>query len=183
MSAAEHREHARAEDEQAAAHEAQYDPDAEHQTMVGSTDSTFAFDIVTYNPTEGHREEASAHREHGAAHRKAAAALERFEEAECAQFPPSTRGVCPLIGQVAGVENVADGVQITIADRANREAIVAHARCHLAFAATHGFEGMPTCPLYVKGVSIQDQDGKLRLRVDESEDVGAVQRRTAAHVK
>lgn len=183
MSAADHRKHAMSEEALADAHEAQHDPDARSEAAMGRPDSEFSYAVVTYNPTGHHLDDAAKHRQHGAAHREAARALEQFEEGECGNFPPETRSVCPLLGQVAAADNLPDGVRITVAEGVNQEALVAHTRCHLAFAATQGFEGMDACPLYVKGVALEAADGVLLLKTEDPAALRAVQARTATHVK
>jgi hypothetical protein len=184
MSAAEHREHAAAEDNKAEQHEEQYDPTAEQQMSTGGPADSFTHsNSSTYNPTDSHLKEGAGHRDDADEHRDAAEALEDFENEECAKLPPKTRRTCPLLGQLASADNTKDGVRITPADGVNREAMLAHMRCHLAYAATRGFEGMDACPLYIKGVSIEESDGAILLEAKDAASIKVVQQRTATHVK
>jgi len=162
MSVAEHQRAAAAEDTKAASHEAKYDPRArERASTPGAGDSfdSFTYSDKTYNPTRGHLDEAEQHREHAAAHRAAAAALEQDEARECGKFSPSIRATCPLIGTVVKIEDVEGGVRIQLAESLNAQALYDHIRCHLAFAATQGFKGVSSCPLYLEGVrAVQRSD-------------------------
>jgi hypothetical protein len=81
--------------------------------------------------------------------------LEAFEEQACGKLSPEIRASCPLLGKVTSVEEVECGVRVRFADSVALDAASAHVSCHLAFAATRGFEGMEACPLFVKGVSAE----------------------------
>jgi hypothetical protein len=181
MSAADHRAHAAAEEKKAEEQEKKYNPDASADKMVQGPGF---FDTVTYNPTAHHAAEAEEHREHAEAHRKAAAALEKFEEAECKSFPPETRKECPLLGTVKSVEDVDDGVRIRLADDVNQEAALAHVKCHIAYANKMGREGMDDCPLYIKGVSAKagDADHVIELTLDDDAELGELRKRSQDHV-
>ncbi len=76
---------------------------------------------------------AEEHRAHAGKHQG---------QAECGDFPPDTRKVCPLLGQVGSSENIEGGVRIVLVEGANAEAVKAHVRCHLTSAAKQGFKGM-----------------------------------------
>ena len=182
MSADEHRQHAAEERAKADVHSARYDPNAGEEVGTGGPFG-YGFGVSVYNPTGHHATEAAEHRAHAEAHEAAAAALEKFEDEACKELPPKTRAVCPLLGQIDDATNVSDGVAITPSPSVNREALVAHMRCHLAYAATAGFEGMDSCPLYVKGVTLEDDGSKLVLHAADAASVKAVQSRTATHVK
>ena len=75
MSAAEHREHAAAEDDKATSHEGKHDPNLV-VSKTGGADDTFTYAATSYNPTEFHRELAVEHKGHADAHRAPAVALE-----------------------------------------------------------------------------------------------------------
>lgn len=184
MSAAEHREQARAEDSKAAGHEGQYDPKGDEEHLTGSPQDSFTYELTTYNPTGKHLDQGAAHRDHASAHRQAARELERFEQSECAKFPPKTRAASPLIGQVASATNIEEGVRLTVAKGVNRDAMLAHMRCHAAYAATLGFKGMDTSPLFIQGVSIEAAgDDAITLMAQDPTSIAELQKRTAAHVK
>lgn len=141
----------------------------------GPGGGAYYYSSKKYNPTATHLEHADKHQRHADAHAAAAKALESYEDAECKSFPGSTRKHCPLMGNVVAVEDIDEpahgaggpaphaqhrwrGVRIRFADGVNMDAVVAHARCHMAFAATHGFEGMDHCPLYIKGTVARQPD-------------------------
>lgn len=180
MSAAEHRAHAAAEKREAAKHTSQYDGDATDVAQYGAE----VWDVVIYNPTQVHLERASEHRTHAADHLAAASALEAFEEAECKSFPAVTRKECPLLGTVEEVQEVEGGVSITLSDKLDREAALAHVKCHLAYARTRGRKGMSHCPLYVEGVSASAGQGAhvIELRVEHSERLSALRERARSHI-
>ncbi len=181
MSAEDHRKHAADEDELAEAHQRQFDPNASGEVSVGT--SEFAYGVSVYNPTGHHSGEAAEHRSHAEAHREAAKKLETFEDAACGKLPPQTRAVCPLLGPIASAEATPEGVRIELADGVNREALLAHMKCHVAFAATHGHDGMDTCPLYVEGVVVGEQGSSLTITASKPEAIKAVKERTATHVR
>ena len=162
MSVREHERAAAAEEAKAATHRAQYDPQARERAPAsgaGDTFDSFTYSDEVYNPTQVHLDEAQQHSEHAAAHRAAAASLRADEERECGKFPPAIRATCPLLGTVVQVEDVGGGVRIRVAESLNAQALYDHIRCHLAFAATQGFEGPKMCPLYLKGVrAVQRSD-------------------------
>jgi hypothetical protein len=153
MSAQEHRAEAAADRAQAAREEAQFDP---NQTVSGpaTTGRITPWPEVAYNPTASHLSAAWSLRAHAAAHERAAKQLERFEEAECAAFAAPTRAECPLLTQVSSLEDIPDGVRLHLVPGAQRDVVMAHFRCHYAFALAQGFSDLPPCPLYVKGLRI-----------------------------
>lgn len=182
MSAAEHREAAEAHDRETEEHEVQYDPRA---VDVRQSYSTVVADVVdeTYNPTGVHAVAAANHAEIAGEHRRAARALEAFEEGECAAFSPNIRQLCPLLGQLAAVENVDDGVRLEFREGVNTDAARAHVACHIAFARTQGREGMDHCPMYVEGARVEHDDaGGTVLLTDRRTAVDTLRRRAAAHV-
>ncbi len=188
MSAEAHRREAQKHQTQSFAHADQDDLDATRLNPSGGAASPNAeldFGVTDYNPTAIHRAEAELHQQHAEDHRRAAEQLERFEQAECGSFPVSTRPLCPLLGQVASVERLSNGVRIRFIEDANAEAIEAHARCHIAFAQTQGRKGMDPCPLYVKGVQVASEHAEpmsMDLVAEDTRAVKQVQQRTETHV-
>ena len=185
MSAEEHRQTAGEEELDADRHDADYDPNA-HATVAGGG-SLMAiselYGLETYNPTAQHHAEAQRLRELAEEHRAAAATLERFEEQECGRFPAQTRPICPLLNQVREVTDIDGGVSMRLVDGANAAAVRDHSRCHVAFARTHGREGMDHCPLYLQGVSVGSGDGGVTLVSDQGEAAVTELRRLArAHM-
>lgn len=158
MSAEEHARQARAEEAAADRHEAQYDPAAvETREATGgvAARNEGGGAVRSVNPTAVHREEAATHHEHAEQHAAAAQALRAYEAAECRAFPPETRAACPLLSDVTGVTDIAGGVRISFAPGAPLDALIARMRCHFAYARTRAYEGMQSCPLYIRGVDVR----------------------------
>jgi hypothetical protein len=171
MSAAQHRENAQRERALAAQHADRYDPAAARTTALappGLQDSNVAFPTAVYNPTEGHLREADAHRAHARDHEKAAKELERFEAAECGELPERTRAACPLLGPVTQIDDVARGVRVTFAPGTRVDAVVAHMRCHYAYARSRAFDARVSCPLYMLGIEIR-KVGDLSVEIATSD--------------
>jgi hypothetical protein len=159
MSAAEHRAEAQHERQLAQQDADRYKPSAARVVPMSTPAEPqapgVAFPLTVYNPTEGYLREADKHRAHARQHERAAAALEKFEQGECRQFPERTRAACPLLGPVTKIEDVESGVRVTFAPGTRVDAVVAHMRCHYAYAKAHGFDGSVSCPLYMPGLEIE----------------------------
>ncbi len=186
MSAAHHRQVAAEEDRKAAEHDSHYDPSEQIMTTPAGTDAqgNIIYAPGMYNPTEGHRNLAADHKKHAEDHRAAAEFLEKSEEQACKAFPPETRTACPLLGHLESVQDIDGGVRVRFAEGVNLEAATAHMGCHLAHARTQGYQGMDSCPLYIKGVGAK-RVGDTRdvdLTVDDKASVGELRARAAAHV-
>jgi len=121
----------------------------------GGNPQGYYYDIGMYDAKNQHLARASALAAHAQQHEAAAVALEKFEESECKQFPASTRAACPLLGPVTRITDVAGGVSVQVAAGTRADAVLAHMRCHLAFAKARGFGAASACPLYVKGIEIR----------------------------
>jgi hypothetical protein len=80
--------------------------------------------------------------------------LRQYEARVCRWIPTETRQACPLLLGVQRIEDVEGGVRITFATRGDLVATVDHLRCHFAFAAAEGREGMETCAIYVHGAEV-----------------------------
>lgn len=159
MSATGHRQEAAKERMLAEEDYARYQPRASGPVpgavgVAGDTPRVYPVDAFPYNPTERALAQAEAHVRHAREHEAAAAKLEAYEEAECKSFSPKMRAACPLLGPVQKIEELADGIRITLADGVPLAPVLAEMRCHLAFARTRNFEGAPDCPLYLRGVDI-----------------------------
>ena len=158
MSAAAHRQEARksgaqADKELKAADERVPPPNL--AVTGGNNPQGYIYDRNVYDARNEHLVRARELREHARQHERAATALEQFENAECRDFPPATRVACPLLGPVVGITNIAGGVRVEFEKGTRVDAVVAHMRCHLAFAAVSGFASDASCPLYMKGVEIR----------------------------
>jgi len=185
MSAAEHRDHAEMERAEAADASASYDPLATRAVRVtGDPTDFFTYDVEIYNPTLTYKDAAERHQRAAEEHAAAAEALESFEDAQCRQLPPQVRVECPLLGQVRAAHDVADGVEVTLAEGVPKEAFMAHVQCHLAFSHTAGHEGMDACPLFLHGVEATEGEGQVvRFTVDDADAVPELRRRMATHVE
>jgi len=186
MSAADHRAAADAHDEAAAGHDAQYDPEAvDTRLPTGAAGGGQLYDWAeeVYNPTASHSTAAREHDDVAAQHRRAAATLEAFERQQCASFPPSTRALCPLLGQLASADDVDGGVRLVFREGVNSDAAHQHVACHVAFAGTQGREGMDHCPMYVPGARVErGEDGATLLVTDEAGAVSDLRHRAHAHL-
>ncbi len=159
LSAAAHRQEAARERARAEDAYARWQPGARVPlpgAPIGSNDAPrmYPIDLYPYNPTDRALSDAERHLRHAREHEAAAAALESFEEGECHDFAPKVRAACPVLGPVATIDDRTDGVRVVFAAGAPVEAIVAHMRCHLAFARARGFTDAGDCPLYMRGVAI-----------------------------
>lgn len=180
MSAKSHEEHAANEAAQAEEHAAKYDPAV---TSAQSSGADAAFEGVDFNPTDVHNLQAEKHRKHAADHAAAAEALKRAEEEACKSIASDSRSWCPLIGPVATTQNTSNGVRVTLREGTDVDALIARARCHVAFANTQGREGMERCPLYVPGVQV-DRSGpnSIELTTKGKASIRELQQRVAEHV-
>jgi hypothetical protein len=159
LSAAEHRQEAARERARAEDAYARWEPGSRVPlpgAPIGLSDAPrmYPIDLYPYNPTDRALADAERHMRHAREHEAAATALEGFEDAECRDFAPKMRAACPMLGPIAALEDRADGVHFVFAAGAPIEAIVAHMRCHLAFARARGFTDAGDCPLYMRGVEI-----------------------------
>jgi hypothetical protein len=158
MSVAQHRAEADKEEAAARAHATQYDPAATRAASfrpLGPGEAKPLYPISAYNPTETHLSDADRHHAHALEHQQAARLLERFEQKECRDFPPATRAACPLLGPVTTIDDIPGGVRATFAPGTRVDAVVAHMRCHYAYARARAFEERVTCPLYMLGIEIR----------------------------
>jgi hypothetical protein len=158
MSAAEHRAEAQNQKDLAQQDASHYRPsDARVVALTPPGDNLggVAFPVTVYNPTEPYLRRADEHRAHAREHERAAAALEKFEEGECREFPERTRSACPLLGPVTKIGDIDRGVRVVLVPGTRVDAVVAHMRCHYAYAKAHGFDQRVTCPLYMPGIVIE----------------------------
>jgi len=99
---------------------------------------------------------------HTVVHGRQALALERFESAACQGIEPKGRAACPLLGPVAAVVDLPEGVRVEFPNGVPVDPILARMRCHYSFAQAHGFsEEATACPLYMRGLRLErSPDGK-----------------------
>jgi hypothetical protein len=169
MGAAQHREEAARENEAARQHSKDYNPRATaaspFRPAAGAPSGDYLFPLSVYNPTEVQLQHADEHRAHARQHEKAAQALERFEAAECVGFPPAARAACPLLRPVTRIEDVGGGVRVTFAPGTPVHAVLAHMRCHYAYARARAFEDAMSCPLYIRGIEIKRAQDPLAIEI------------------
>jgi len=180
MSASEHRAEAQRQKELAQEDASHYKP-ADSRVVAlappGNAMTGVEFPVSVYNPTEGYLQKADEHRAHAKEHERAAAALEKFEQAECKAFPERTRAACPLLGPVTRIDDIERGVRVTFAPGTRVDAVVAHMRCHYAFARAHGFAERVSCPLYMPGLEIARQGGAVDLKIRDKAQVAELRAR------
>ncbi len=122
----------------------------------GNNPQGYYFDLNVYNTRDQHLARARELSEHARQHEALAAKLEAFEETECKEFPPATRAACPLLGPVKTLVDTPNGVKVEFTPGTRVDAVVAHMRCHLAFAQARGFDSSSAaCPLYIRGIEIR----------------------------
>ena len=182
MSAEAHRQKAVEEAREGQAHQQRYDSWARgsHEGQRRDPDQ-----LEPYNPAAVQRRLAREHEKHAREHLEAARILEAFAEAECGEFPPQDRVVCPLIGQIDAFEDVSSGVRIRLAEGVDVDAAISHMHCHLAFARTHGRVGMDECPLYLRGIRVERvaRSRSIDLIPANPDDLEALRLRTSLHVE
>lgn len=188
MSATNHRAAAAADERRAERHHARYDPQAAKRVTRRSlardrTGFEFEFPESTYNPTTRHLADSADLREHAAEHERAARALESFTRAECKELPATTRALCPLLAVVVHVEDVAGGARLEIANGVPIRAVLAHMRCHHAFALERHERGMDACPLYLRDIDIHpDSDGRsVLITSKDAATIRRIRERAVAH--
>lgn len=172
-----HEREAETEERAARADEARYDPHA--RTMMGTHGPAAQFGVPpdVFNPTEQYRDRAERHRQHANEHRRQATELRTFEAQECAFLPEATREACPLLLGVEQMEDVDGGVRITFASGDEMAPIVEHLRCHIAFAAAEGRDGMENCALYVPGAQVRAEGHVVLLTTNDGRYVAELRRR------
>jgi hypothetical protein len=127
-------------------------------------------------------ERAEAHREHAEEHQRAAAALERFEAAECQAVPEPERAACPFLG-VEDTTTIDKGVRVTLHAGRDVNDVLARMQCHAAFARAQGYQGMEHCPIYHRGVQIRlSPDGNaIDITSDDPNVAAEVQHEVETH--
>ncbi len=116
---------------------------------------------------------ADGYEAHARAHHEAALALTEAEQTACAGVDDEHRATCPFRAlRFSEARATARGYEARYSVE-DASALEAHLRCHHAFGARMGREGMPGCPLYQKGLSIAvtpvDGGALVRLESDSPE--------------
>jgi hypothetical protein len=134
--------------------ESKYEPGRVLQPRISPNDTAFMPEF-SYNPTQAHQLAADAELRAAGEHLRAAKKLEIFEDAACRDLPPGERASCPLLGSsVTQVQHTARGFQLLMKPGVDVAATNARLNCHLAYARATGFD-RPSCPLFVKGITIR----------------------------
>ncbi|MEC7519700.1 MAG: hypothetical protein VYE22_07540 [Myxococcota bacterium] len=176
LTAAEHYAEAEREETRAAEAEGRYDPDARERTSSEGL-GPVSVGGRSYNPTEHELHTADQHRRHAAAHRARAEELLAFEAQECELLPEQSRAACPLLLDLEAVEDVNGGVRMVFAEGPNLDPVAQHIRCHIAFAAARGDEGMQDCALYVHGARVERQGNVILLTTSQGQHVADLRAR------
>jgi hypothetical protein len=177
LTAEQHEREAAREDEEARSHRDEYDPGA--RALIGArvANPSLGTGPEVYNPTERHLGEADEHRDHASAHRARAAALRAFEAQACRGLTDAEREACPLLLGLASVEDVPGGVRLTFAPDQEIGPVIEQLRCHVAFAAARGRDGIEECALYVHGAELEVHGRTVMLTTAEREHVEELRRR------
>ncbi len=185
MSATAHREQAQEEYARADRDLRLYDPSARTREPA-STPAPHVDPAVgtVYNPTAYHLANAEQHAAHAQQHLAAAAELERFTDQACKPFSASVRAACPVLGPIASVEDIRGGVRVHLQPGLPVDAVLAHMRCHLAYARERGWQEVPDCPLYVRGIDIRPStDGRaIEIVAHDGKTVDELRRRAHAEL-
>jgi hypothetical protein len=181
MSASQHHEEAKRESQAAKSEVGQYRADAARpRPFSDAAGGDYLYSVPVYNPTDVHMAQAEKHRDHARQHERAAQFLERYEEYECRDFPPASRAACPLLGPAVGVDDIDGGVRVRMKEGTRVDAVVAHMRCHYAFARARAFAETASCPLYVRGIEIKKGLDPMSVEITTTDrgQVGEIRRRS-----
>ncbi len=198
LSVEDHRSRSQEHAAEARAHRERYDadeqvtPDPERRSEQGRWardydyrgSGNYYWGAGNYNPSQRHLRIAREHEALAQTHNEAAHFLEQFEEAQCGSFPPETRVLCPLLGQLVSVEDIPGGSRVRFVEGVDLNAAIAHMRCHLAFARTQAESGMDSCPLYLKGVRVSgvESGSEVDILIEEPRDVEELRDRVKGHL-
>ena len=132
-------------------------------------------------PAGRHQARAALHEQYAREHEAVADSLIDFHAPTCHGMESETLVVCPLLGPIASVEDIDDGIELTLADGVDRDALLARIQCHISFAGAGRGASIHQCPLYLPGVSAVAGEGahRILLRTSSPDDV----RRLRLHVR
>jgi hypothetical protein len=123
---------------------------------------------------------AAAHEARARRHEDAAARLERAEDDACAGVAPKQRAACPIF-DIAGVVDTASGVRVTFASEGEAIRAAQIIRCQQAFAHTRGYEDVPACALYARGLTMMQHGATLELTAERDEDITRLRENVRGH--
>lgn len=154
MSAPEHRNEAAIHAARAGQQRGQFDPGERRAIARPHGDPTQEWNARVYNPSREHLDAADREMRSAAEHLAAARRLEAFENARCAEVPRAERAACPLLASsVTRVSETQFGIMLELKPEVDAVATQLRLDCHLAYATAQGFD-RPSCPLFVKGMTI-----------------------------
>jgi len=168
------------EDMSVAQHRAAAAQESNAAAQASSEPGNYLFPRSVYDPSEGPLVDADKHLTHSRQHLAEAHALEAFELEECRDFPPRTRAACPLLTSVVAIEDIPRGVRVRMAPGVRVDAVVAHMRCHYAYARARAFADAVSCPLYVRDIEINPTEDKAGVEIVAHSDAGERQVRAAS---
>ena len=158
------RERAAARNEAELAHAPPFEPNL-LSSGGGNPQGYYSYTEEMYDPQNEHRTRAQVLSIHAQQHEAAAASLEKFEQAECKDFPPATRAACPLLGPAVEYVDVRGGIRVRFKEGIRVDAVVAHMRCHYAYAEAKGFGAAAGCPLYIRGIEIRRTSDPMSVEI------------------
>ncbi len=169
----EHRNEAALHTEKARKETEKFDPTATMRAAPRTQSTSIAPGDVPfepYNPSQSHLQAADRELAQANAHLAAAETLVKFEDQACAGLSAGERASCPLFASsVSQVSWLADGFKLTFIRAADAAPTLQRLSCHLAYAASSGFD-QPSCPLFLKGTSIDKAgDGAIAFRGNSAE--------------
>ena len=77
--------------------------------------------------------------------------------------------VAPLLRRVSRIDDIGGGVRVTFAPGTPVHAVFAHMRCHYAYARARAFDGVVSCPLYIRGVDIKRATDPLAIEITHAD--------------
>jgi len=170
----EHRHEVQVHEARAVAERAQFDPSAalrpESRGVPGPDGRP---GLGWYNPTEEHLQAADRELQAANDHVVAAKSLLAFEHQACKAMSAAERSSCPLFAsKVSLIELVAKGFILTFQTQVDVGEMYRRLNCHLAFAEATGFD-RPSCPLFMKGTSIERVSTRSIAFTGDSEEAAA----------
>jgi len=116
-----------------------------------------------YVPAGRHQGRAALHEELAQEHEEVANSLTNFHAPTCGGMEAETLVVCPLLGPMISVEDINQGIELTLADSVDRDRLLARIQCHISFANTGRGALIHQCPLYVPDVTASAGEGAHRI--------------------
>jgi hypothetical protein len=170
----EHRHEVLVHEERAQAERAQFDPSAALRPEArGELGPSGLPGLGWYNPTEEHLRAADRELQAANDHAVAANSLLAFEHQACKAMSAAERTSCPLFAsKVSLIELVTKGFILTFQTQVDVGAMYQRLNCHLAFAEATGFD-RPSCPLFMKGTSIERVNSRSIAFTGDSEEAAA----------